>query len=126
MAVVQCELVQLWKCQALRLRLLYCNWKPKQSGNPFISCHVWFLPFLMSLWLTALISIILLALYVQEAMDVGEHKSGCERLLIVCYEDNKSPPAPRTSNCNLNMLSHRSSSQNVFTLPIIQRLWKCW
>ena len=72
MAVVQCELVQLWKGQAARLRHLYCSWKPRQRGNPFISCHVWFLPCLLATWLTVFLSILLLALYLHEKMAVGK------------------------------------------------------
>ena len=54
--------VELWKSKFVQVRLRYSTGKYKQRGLPVISCHVWYIPALLTGWLLVMSSIILFAL----------------------------------------------------------------
>ena len=68
--VLRHEQVQLWRSRVHYLGQYYCDWKAVGRGSN--SCHVLYLPLLLTAWWTALIFMILTALHLQRSMHTSE------------------------------------------------------
>jgi len=76
MTVIRSEQVSLWMSRVHYLRQYRCDLKYRgrmsiKKGS--ISCHVWYIPLLLTMWCTTLFIMELVALKLEETMDWSEY-----------------------------------------------------